>query len=142
MYDDPNIFKARAMEEIKRARRYPTFVSMIEFDISHISSTEEIENFDNLDQFHENLVHLLGRSIRDTDLISHLGIGKIAILLIETPREGAYSLLERLKKSIKYYLCNNTKSPVNWRVPSKEHFYPGARGNNSDLQTAIEALYT
>ncbi len=113
---------------------------MIQFDISHINSNEEIENFRDLEQFHSNLVNLVGRSIRDTDLISDLGIGKIAVLLVETPQEGAYTLLSRLKKTIKYFLCNNTKSPVNWRVPSKEHFYPGGRGNNHDLLEAVESL--
>ncbi len=128
------------MEEIKRARRYPTFVSMIQLDISHIDSSEEIENFEDLSQFQENLINLVGRSIRETDLISYLDYGKIAILLVETPKEGAYSALDRLKKTVKYFLCNNTKSPVNWRVPSKEHFFPGARGNNNDLLSAIDEL--
>lgn len=140
MYDDQSLFKARVLEEIKRARRYPTFVSMIQFDISHINSIEEIENFENLIQFQKNLMGLVGRSVRDTDLVSHLDHGKIAILLVETAREGAYSVRDRLKKTIKYFLCNNTKSPINWRVPSKEHFFPGARGNTSDLQAAIEDL--
>lgn len=140
MYKDPDTFKARAIEEIKRARRYPTFISMILFDISHVDSSEEIENFENIDQFRSNLINLVGRSVRDTDIISQVGIGKIAVLLVETPKEGAYTMLDRLKKTIKYFLCNNTKSPTNWRVPSQEHFYPSARGNSTDLLAAIESL--
>lgn len=140
MYDNPIAFKARAMEEIKRAKRYPTFVSMVQFDISHINSEGEIENFESLDQFYSNLLNLVMRSVRDTDLVSPLSLGKIAILLVETPRDGAYVLLERLKKTIKYFLCNNTKSPINWRVPSKECFFPGGKDNSNDLLAAIEEI--
>lgn len=140
MYDDPALFRNRAMEEIKRARRYPTFVSMILLDISHINSSSEIENFENLEQFYSNLLGLVGRSVRDTDIISPLSGGRIAILLVETPQEGTYALLERLKKTVKYFLCNNTKSPANWRVPSKESFFPAIRGNSRDLLTALDDL--
>lgn len=141
MYDNPIAFKARAIEEIKRARRYPTFVSLVTFDISHINSDGEIENFENLDQFRSNLTYLVSRSVRDTDLVSPFGSGKIALLLIETPSEGAYALLERLKKTIKYFLCNNTKSPINWRVPSSESFFPGNRDNGHDLVAALEEIH-
>ena len=140
MYFDPTLFRNRAMEEIKRAKRYPTFVSMILLDISHINSQGEIENFDNLDQFYSNLLNLVGRSVRDTDIISPLSTGKIAILLVETAQEGTYALLERLKKTIKYFLCNNTKSPANWRVPSKESFFPALKGNNNDLLTVLDEI--
>lgn len=140
VYNNPYAFRARALEEVKRARRYPTFISMIEFDISHVNTKEEIENFETLDQFYTYLLNLVGRSVRDTDLISPFERGKIAILLIETPRDGAYALLERLKKTIKYFLCNNTKSPVNWRVPSRECFFPGTAGNNHDLLAALNEL--
>jgi hypothetical protein len=138
MYDDPAIFKARALEEIRRARRYPSFVSLIQLDISHINSEREIENFDNIEKFHENLLDLVGRSVRDTDLISNHGTGRITLLLIETPREGARTLLERLKKTIRYFLCNNTKSPVNWRVPSRECYFPGSKDNGDDFLATIE----
>jgi hypothetical protein len=138
MYDSPAIFKARALEEIRRARRYPSFVSLIQLDISHINSEGEIENFENIQKFHDNLLDLVGRSVRDTDLISNRGTGRIAILLIETPREGALTLLERLKKTVRYFLCNNTKSPVNWRVPTKECYFPATKDNGDDFMAAID----
>lgn len=125
---------------MRRARRYPTFLSMVILDISHINSESEIENFKNLEQFHDNLANLVSRSVRDTDLISRPAFGRIAILLQETAREGAYTLLERLKKAVKYFLCNNTKSPVNWRVPSRESFFPGSRGNGNDLLTVLNEM--
>lgn len=140
MYNNLEIFKARATEEIRRAKRYPTFISLVLLDISHIDSYGEIENFSNLDQFHFGLGDLVKKSIRETDLLSNDGSGKIAILLIETPREGALALSERLKRTVKYFLCNNTKSPVNWRVPTRESYFPGSTGENNSILGILETL--
>ncbi len=140
MYNDLGTFKARATEEIKRAKRYPTFISLVLMDVSHINSTTELENFSNLDQFYIGLGDLVKKAIRETDLISNNGFGKIAILLIETPKEGAMALSERLRKTVKYFLCNNTKSPVNWRVPTRESYFPGSTGENNSILGVLDTI--
>ncbi len=140
MYNNLRVFKARATEEIKRAKRYPTFISLVLVDVSHVNSSGEIQNFSNLDQFHITLQDLVRKSIRETDLISSNGSGKIAILLIETPKEGALAFAERLKKAVKYFLCNNTKSPVNWRVPTRESYFPGSTGESGSILGVLDTL--
>ncbi len=140
MYNNLEIFRARATEEIKRAKRYPTFISLVLLDVSHINSSGEIENFSNLDQFYISLQDLVKKSIRETDLISSNGSGKIAILLIETPRKGAMVFSERLKKTIKYFLCDNTRSPVNWRVPTRESYFPDTTGENNSILGVLETI--
>jgi GGDEF domain-containing protein len=140
MYNDLGTFKARATEEIKRAKRYPTFISLVLMDVSHINSSTELENFSDLDQFHFGLGDLVRKSVRETDLISNNGSGKIAILLIETPKEGASAFAERLKKTVKYFLCNNTKSPVNWRVPTRESYFPGSTREDNSILGVLESI--
>lgn len=140
MYNNLEVFKARATEEIKRAKRYPTFISLVLIDVSHVDSSGEIENFPNLDQFHISLQDLVTKSIRETDLLSSNGSGKIAILLIETAKEGAISFAERLKKSVKYFLCNNTKSPANWRVPTRESYFPGSTGEDNSILGVLDTI--
>lgn len=140
MYNNLKVFKARATEEIKRAKRYPTFISLVLIDVSHVNSSGEIENFSNLDQFHITLQDLVRKSIRETDLISSNGSGRIAILLIETPKEGALAFADRLKKAVKYFLCNNTKSPVNWRVPTRESYFPGSTGESGSILGVLDSL--
>ena len=133
-------FKARALEEIQRVKRYPSFVSLVSLDLSHISSRDEIENFENLGKFYKALRDLVAQSVRETDLISDVYDGKLSILLLETPREGARALSGRLKKSIRYFLCNNTRSPINWRVPSRENCYPGQHNDEHSFLLAINEI--
>lgn len=140
MFDKNEYFRIRAREELQRVRRYPSFVSLLSFDLSHIDTSDEIENFETLEQFYSALKDLIAHSIRETDLISDIRNGKIAILLLETPREGAEILLDRLKKSVRYFLCNNTKSPANWRVPSKETSYPDQNKDENSFISAISDI--
>ena len=133
-------FKIRAMEEVQRVKRYPSFVSLLSLDLSHIDNDDELENFENLGKFYGALKELIEKSIRETDLISDIYKGKIAILLIETPKNGAMALSERLKESIKYFLCNNTKSPLKWRVPSKESSFPGPNNDEKSFVNAIHEI--
>ncbi len=125
---------------MRRAKRYPTFVSLVTLDMSHIDSPGELENFSDLTKFQDALKQLIVDSIRETDLISSFGPGRISILLIETSKEGARAFSRRLKKSIKYFLCNNTRSPLNWRVPAKESFFPDFKNEEESIMAALNDL--
>ncbi|UCC78500.1 MAG: diguanylate cyclase [Candidatus Zixiibacteriota bacterium] len=140
MYYGNDYFKNRALEEIQRVKRYPSFVSLLSLDLSHIDSDEELENYDTLEKFYRALRELIKNSVRETDLISNIYGGKIAILLVETPKKGALVLSERLKKSIKYFLCDNTKSPLNWRISSKENSFPGPNNDEDNFITALDEI--
>lgn len=140
MYNNLDLFRARIEEEIKRARRYPTFISLVYVDVSHVSSPQEIENFLEIEKFHASLRNLIRKTIRETDLLSSDGSGKIAILLLETAREGATAFSKRLKKTIKYFLANNTVSPVNWRVPIAESCFPDSRGKDEGLLNLLDSM--
>jgi hypothetical protein len=138
IYGDPQAFKARAMEEIRRAKRYATFVSLVAVDMAHVDSADELENFGNLGDFMTSLRKLIRVSIRETDLLSIADASKVLILLLDTPREGALALSERLKKSLRYFMCNNIKSPLNWRVPIKEYSFPNAPDAELDIIAFLE----
>lgn len=138
MRDSTEYFKSRALEEIRRAKRYLSFVSLLSFDLSHINSTNELENYEDLDNFHNAIKELVGKSIRETDLVSNIRSGKISILLLETSKDGALALSDRLKKTVKYFLCNNTKSPMSWRVPCKESCFPGPNNDENNFMAALQ----
>jgi two-component system cell cycle response regulator len=140
LYNDPAIFRARIEEEIRRARRYPTFLSLIYVDVSHVKSTDEIENFSEVEKFHAGLSNLIKKTVRETDLISSNGGGKIAVLLLDTPRDGASAFSKRLKRTVRYFLANNTVSPVNWRVPMGESCFPGSRGDDKGLLDLLDSM--
>ena len=138
MRDNTEYFKSRALEEIRRAKRYLSFVSLLSFDLSHINSKNELENYEDLDNFHNAIKELVGKSVRETDLVSNIRGGKISILLLETSKDGALALSDRLRKTVKYFLCNNTKSPMNWRVPSNESCFPGPNNDENSFMAALQ----
>lgn len=140
MYNNLEIFRARIEEEIKRARRYPAFLSLVYIDVSHVDSPDEIENFSDVEKFHAGLNNLIRKTIRETDLLSSNGSGKIAILLLETPRDGASAFSGRLKKAVRYFLASNTISPVNWRVPISERCFPASRGEDTGILDLLDSM--
>jgi GGDEF domain-containing protein len=131
LYSDPSAFKARALEEVRRAKRYATFVSMIALDLTHIDAISDVEKFKSYDDFISSFRKLLRGSIRETDILSIFNGHKAFILLLDTPREGAEVLEERLKIALRYFMAGFIKSPLNWHVPMKEYSFPN--GSNDDL---------
>ena len=139
LYGDIRVFKIRAQEELRRARRYAAFVSMISMDLSHIDPVTDIENFVGIDQFMTTLQQLVRSSIRDTD-IGAGGGARLLLLLIDTPREGAEALTDRLEKTMRYFMCDNIKSPLNWHIPMKQYYFPGMPGEEFNLQSVLEII--
>jgi hypothetical protein len=140
LYNDPQAFKARALEEIRRAKRYATFVSLVAVDMAHVESPDELENFGNFGDFMASMRKLVRISVRESDLVSVAGAGKLLILLLDTPREGALSLAERLKVTLRYFMCNNIKSPLNWRVPIKEYSFPNTPDDEPDIMAFLDQV--
>jgi GGDEF domain-containing protein len=139
-YNDPLAFKARAQEELRRAKRYATFVSIVSLDLSNIDAVSDIENYDNYDEFISSFRKLIKGSIRETDLLSISNRRRIFILLVDTPKEGASALMKRLKNTVKYFLANNIRSPLNWRIPMKEYCFPTPAGDNISIQALLDNL--
>jgi GGDEF domain-containing protein len=138
-YSDPMTFKARAQEEIRRAKRYATFVSMVSLDLSHIDAVSDIENNKSFDDFITSFRKLIRDSIRDTDLLSVSERHRVFILLMDTPCEGASALADRLQKILRYFMTNYIKSPLNWRIPMKEYCFPSSADDVS-IQTFLDKL--
>ena len=140
IYSDPQAFKARALEEIKRSKRYATFVSMVSVDLSHIDNVDEIENFASFDEFMTSVRTLVKNSIRETDLVSDSNRHKVLLLLMDTSKEGALALAQRLKKTLRYFICGNIRSPINWRVPIKEYSFPSGTGDDFNIQSFLDKI--
>lgn len=140
LYSNALAFKARTQEELKRAKRYATFVSLISVDLAHVDSSDEIQNFSGFDEFITSLRRLIRNSVRETDLLSDFDRQKVYILLLDTPREGASTLADRLRKILRYFMCNNIRSPLNWRVPIKEYYFPSPSGEEFNIQAFLDQI--
>ena len=140
LYSDPLTFRARVQEELRRAKRYATFVSMVSLDLSHIDAVSDIENSRNYDDFMVSFKKLLKCSIRESDLLSISERHRVMILLTDTPGEGASALVERLKKILRYFMADNIKSPLNWRIPMKEYCFPSSSNDDFSIQSFIDKI--
>jgi diguanylate cyclase (GGDEF)-like protein len=93
-------FHIRLDEEIKRAKRYTQFFSLMLFRVDSFIPEIQAKGIENTA---ERLRHF-GKSIKDnlrsTDILTHLEPGVFALILPETNIEGANFLSERLKEKI------------------------------------------
>ena len=128
LYSQPENFLSRVSQELKRAQRYLNFVSYINIDTSRMNVTDNLPvNGQNLELFDKLRQHIR-KTIRQTDIISGFVNGKISLLLIETNKNGAEIVKQRLQDSIKYFLHEIVEAPHNWRIslyagsfPDDEH---------------------
>ena len=96
----------RLDEEMKRAKRYNQFLSLVLLNVDTFAEDNEMEN-DVIEISHERknvLMKKLGEfikaNLRDTDILSLYNQDVLALILPETSVEGAVCLSERLKDQI------------------------------------------
>lgn len=88
-----NYLHARVREEIDRSIRYPSAVTLLTF-------CSPRANPDAVTQ----LGLRLSDDVRTTDQVFSLSEGGLAVLLVETPEEGAHKVLQRLASDLEQFL--------------------------------------
>jgi GGDEF domain-containing protein len=141
LHANKEYFLSRVQQELKRAQRYLSFISYIRIDTSRLSKSGEINHLGPNNDVHNKLRSLIRKSLRQTDIISGFNDGKICLLLVETHKDGAEKVKERLQESIKYFLHEMFNSPVNWKVDFKIGSFPdGSSSPNSFYKIINSAL--
>lgn len=96
----------RLDEEMKRAKRYNQFLSLVLLNVDTFAEDKVMENdvTDIPDERKNVLIKKLGEfikaNLRDTDILSLYNQNVLALILPETSVEGAVCLSERLKDQI------------------------------------------
>jgi len=85
--------RARVQEEIERSIRYPSATSLV-------TVAAPKDNVDTLPHLGRRLIE----ELRATDHVFSLNGGGLAILLVETPEEGARRVLERLAADLEQFV--------------------------------------
>ncbi len=127
LYRPHQIFGLRAREEIKRAERYSDFLSLIVVDITSLVKFARkygVRNFEFPRELLEYLEEMIGKSVRETDLVSGFEKNKLGLLLFETPLDGANCLARRLGERIKDFVSGSVKTPQTWQVPMEVVSFP------------------
>jgi diguanylate cyclase (GGDEF)-like protein len=92
-------FNARLAEELNRARRYGSMLSLLLIDLDNFKTVNESDGHLQGDAILRRLGRLLRDSTRQTDAPCRFGGDEFAILLPQTNREEALATAERIRSA-------------------------------------------
>lgn len=141
MHIEKKHFLSRVQQELKRAQRYLSFISFIKIDTNRFSKGEEIESDELNSEIYLKIRKLVRKTIRQTDIISGFNKGKICVLLIETQKNDADIVKNRLQESIKYFLHEMFDSPMNWRVDIHLGSFPDDKNTPNSFYDSIRTSF-
>ncbi|MFQ5746350.1 MAG: diguanylate cyclase [Gemmatimonadota bacterium] len=93
-------FSQRLDECIQRSRRYDEPLSFILLDLDYFKSVNDRFGHHAGDEALVTLAGTLRAEVRETDFISRLGGEEFGIVLVQTPREAAVEVAERIRNRI------------------------------------------
>ena len=93
-------FEERLNEEIKRADRYKTELSLLMLDVDHFKQFNDTFGHLAGDQVLQHVARLIQERARSTDFVSRYGGEEFVIILPNTDAAGALKLAERFRKVI------------------------------------------
>ena len=90
-------FERRFAQELRRAERYCEFLSLVLIDASSVLADQSSQK---KAKVLKSMGDLIEKTVRATDVLASLGKNRLALILTETPKEGAFRLAERLSEKI------------------------------------------
>jgi len=142
IYNKPESFLSRVSQELKRAQRYLCFISYLNIDAQRLGTSEEDKvQTPNMELLDKLRLHIR-KSIRQTDVLSGFNNGRISVLLVETNKDGAVLVKNRLNDSIKYFLREVVESPLNWKVVIHAGSFPDDEHTPNSFYDKISSTLT
>ncbi len=106
-------FRLRLKQEVARARRDGSPVSLIILDVDHFKNYNDTLGHPAGDDVLRKVSSILRKSVRDNDIVARYGGEEFAIILPGTDEEGAYSLAERIRSKVeKSHFHNQEIQPL------------------------------
>ncbi|QCO17007.1 diguanylate cyclase (plasmid) [Azospirillum brasilense] len=138
-------FMARAADEVARARRSGQPLSAIMLDIDHFKKVNDTYGHATGDEAIRTVVRVCRSMVRGADVLGRLGGEEFAILLPETPPQGAALLAERLRRALAetdVRIANGAGSSLSFTVSiGVSALRPAESSVAAVLARADEALY-
>ena len=135
-------FDERLLEEFARARRYGAPLSLIMIDIDHFKRVNDTHGHAVGDIAISHVARLLTKDRRVSDIVARYGGEELVLLLPHTPRDGAFSLAERLRYQIEHAPFRAGEIHDQLTVSMGVAIYERAMREPSDLlQAADRAMY-
>ncbi len=126
-------FAIRAAQELARAERYRTFVSLI-IVRGAVDGTSSTTILDEL----QPIIHA---DSRITDLVSGVENDSFAILLIETDPDGADIFCKRLEFQIDLLRTKAATNGDEFPLAIESHTFPGPLAETASLAQKLDELY-
>jgi len=107
-------FQNRLIEEIKRAERYKTDLSLMMLDLDHFKNVNDTYGHMMGDDVLIAIADTLRGQVRECDIPARFGGEEFTVILPETDRDASLIVAERLRKSIeqlKFTSSSNNSSP-------------------------------
>ncbi len=93
-------FKEKARDELNRAKRYDYNLSLLMCDIDYFKAYNDINGHELGNEALKKLADILKTSVREVDFVARYGGEEFVVLLIETNRENAVLMAERLREMV------------------------------------------
>jgi GGDEF domain-containing protein len=123
-------FARQAERELRRAERYPSFVSLIAFEIIPVGYSWD-------DELKKKVAEVVKLSLRETDVVGVSNAFRLGVLLVETPRRGAERAAERIAgQLLEFCMKEKGKSKLEMRI----HSFPEDPQGKENFLSAIEKL--
>lgn len=105
-------FHENLEREFARAKRYGSHLSLVVLDIDHFRSINE--NYGHLegDAILQGIAKLMRDNFREIDLLARYGGNQFAMILPETPQDGARLVVERARKLIAEHKFVTARGPL------------------------------
>ena len=93
-------FRMRIKEEIARARRENSLISLLIMDVDHFKNYNDTLGHPAGDEVLRQVSEILKSSVRDNDIVARYGGEEFAIILPGADKIGSYALAERIRQKV------------------------------------------
>ena len=105
-------FQQNLEEEIARAHRYGTTLSLLMMDIDHFKKFNDTYGHLQGDKIIKEIANILRASVRTIDFTARYGGEEFAVILPEVNSKGAAVVAERIRKTIEQYSFSGEEQPL------------------------------
>lgn len=135
-------FQQRLDEELQRADRYESQVSLIMLDVDHFKKFNDTYGHPEGDRVLKAVAKLIEKSVREIDIVARYGGEEFTVICPEKTGEGALVPANRIRTAIESYDFRINGEPVPIRVSLGTASYPDqARSKPELVMFADTALY-
>ncbi len=140
----PNLrsFRERGAAEVSRTRRYGGFFSVLLLDADLFKRINDVHGHAAGDEALRSLVRTVGAMLRPSDVLGRVGGEEFAVLLPETPLDGAVELGRRICRVVADTMIRHEGTSFALTVSiGAATLEPGEAGLDATLKRADLALY-